>query len=521
MKHLNKLTALLLALAMVLALAVTVFAAGEQGSITIENPQKDRVYTAYKIFDVVYNGEKTAYAYTIKESAEATSWFPVILEYMYCTINDDGTFTPGTPTDADGVYTGNGITLTPPASDPDTYVVTMTDRFSAPSFAKYLNLNKAGKTGTPLTPAGSKAEATGLALGYYFVSSDTGSLCNLTTTNPSVTIHDKNDMPFDKVGDKTSVEIGEVVSYTITCRVPDTSDFTTYDYVITDKMSEGLTMNKDSIQIWISNDDQLDTAADKQLDLQYYIMSTEGAKDFAGTADVDFRVDFKAIEMNGATPSLVGKYIFITYTATVNENAVAKIEKNTATLTYSNDPTDHESHGTRTEEPEVYSAKILIDKYAANPNDPSDTSGKKLEGASFVLYKNITEGTTTTTLYYKYDDTANEVKWVNDKTNATVMTTDGKGAAEFIGLKDGTYYLLETAAPAGYNLLKDPVEITVSGAGAAQADLTHTVGVANNTGAELPSTGGPGTTLFYILGGVLAVSAAVLLITKRRVRAEE
>lgn len=505
MKHLNKLTALLLALVMVLALAVTVFAAGGTGSITIENPQKDQTYTAYKIFDVVYNADQSAYSYTIAQNSE---WFQVILEYMGCTI--------GTPTDTDGVYTGKGITLTPPASVPNTYVVEIdADKFSAPSFAKYLNTEKNGKTGKVLVVNNGKAEATGLDLGYYFVSSTNGALCNLTTTNPSVTIHDKNDMPFDKVDDKADVEIGEIVSYTITCKVPDTSEFNTYNYVVTDKMSEGLTLDKDSIEIWISDDEKLD-ASDAHLNSQYYKKTTEGARNFGDTADVDFRVDFDAIEMN--KDGLMGKYVFITYSAKVNEKAVAKIEKNNATLTYSNDPTNDQEHGTRTEEEKVYSATILIDKYAANPKDPDDKSGKKLAGASFILYKETTEGKT---LYYCYNETDKKVEWVPEKENATVKTTDDKGAAEFIGLKDGEYYLLETVAPAGYNLLKDPVEVTIADANAAEADLTHTVGVANNTGAELPSTGGPGTTLFYILGGVLAVSAAVLLITKRRMRGEE
>lgn len=281
-------------------------------------------------------------------------------------------------------------------------------------------------------------------------------------------------------------------------------------------MSEGLTLDETSIEIWISEDDTLDKTADRELDADYYTLNNTSATAFGdATTPVDFRVDFYAIKMNNATPSLVGQYVFITYSATVNEKAVARIEKNTATLTYSNDPTDHTSHGTRTDEEKVYSAKILIDKYE------DKNTAVKLEGASFVLYKETTEGGATTTRYYQYDKTDNAVKWVADKKDATEVTTDDKGAAEFIGLKDGTYYLLETAAPAGYNLLKDPVKVTIADANAVEAALTHKVEVANNTGAELPSTGGPGTTLFYILGGVLAVSAAVLLITKRRMRGEE
>lgn len=99
------------------------------------------------------------------------------------------------------------------------------------------------------------------------------------------------------------------------------------------------------------------------------------------------------------------------------------------------------------------------------------------------------------------------------------MTTGSDGAANFVGLKDGTYYLEETEAPAGYNRLKDPVTVKINGENATEANpsaLTHTEGVANNTGTELPSTGGMGTTVFYVIGSILVLAAVVLLVTKKR-----
>lgn len=127
-----------------------------------------------------------------------------------------------------------------------------------------------------------------------------------------------------------------------------------------------------------------------------------------------------------------------------------------------------------------------------------------------------------TKLYYKADETSGEVTWVAEAdrdTAATKMTTNESGAASFDGIADGTYKLEETAAPAGYNLLTAPVEVTVDGASATEANLsalTVTKQIENNTGSLLPSTGGVGTTMMFIVGGALALGAAVLFVTKKR-----
>lgn len=293
-------------------------------------------------------------------------------------------------------------------------------------------------------------------------------------------------MPFDKVDDKASADVGETVHYTITGKVPDTTGFTSYTYLITDTMSEGLTFKKD-------------------------VKVTVGGTDVSSACTITYDVDGNANKFTVSIPVkdyTIGDEIKVTYSAVVNEKAVAKIGKNRATLTYSNDPTDSsKTTTTPADEEKVYSSKIVIDKYKTGEEST------KLAGATFVLYKaGTTEGSK---LYYKWNDSDKKVEWVENKDEATSKTTDDSGAASFDGLADGTYYLEETAAPAGYNLLKEPVKVEVKG-GTTETELSVTASVANNTGTELPSTGGMGTTIFYVLGSVLVLAAVVLLVTKKR-----
>ena len=207
----------------------------------------------------------------------------------------------------------------------------------------------------------------------------------------------------------------------------------------------------------------------------------------------------------------VGAEIKVTYTATLNEKAVAIISTNKATLTYSNNPTDSiETTTTPSQEKKVYSSKIEIAKYETG------NESKKLSGAEFVLYKKVDSNKK----YYKWNATDKKVEWV-EVTDATKKTTDDKGAASFDGLANGTYYLEETKAPEGYNPLSAPLEIVVAGSDTDSGKLTIKEGVANSTGDLLPSTGGMGTTFFYVIGGIFVLASVVLLITRKRMEKVE
>ena len=475
MKHARKLTSLLLALVMVFALAVTVAADGTtepaKGSITVDNPIEGQNYTAYKIFDVVYDGAKKNYSYTIEH---ASPWFDTVNGYTA------------------------GLTLTPVAdTTSDTYVVTTTGDFSPAAFAdalkKALDNNPTAFAGKELTKSGTPVKATVTVdeLGYYFVTSTNGALCNLTTTNPHITIHDKNDMPFKKEVDKTNVDVGQTVTFKITGKVPDYTGFNTYTYLITDTMTDGLTF-KDDVKVMVGSED-------KTNDCTITYDATNAPQTFTVSIPVlEKKYDF-------------GAEIVVTYTATVNKKAIAVISTNKAKLTYSNDPTTGETKDSQTEEQKVYTSKIVIDKFETGKQETV-----KLPGAEFVLYKKVPGASGEVTKYYKQDDTTKAVTWVNTIAEATTVTTGDDGAAFFEGLADGTYYLVETKAPAGYNQLTEAKDVTVTGSITDTTKLSVTAEVANNTGTVLPSTGGMGTTVFYVLGAVLVVGAGVLLVTKKR-----
>ena len=475
MKTMGKLFTVLLAMVMTLALAVPAFAA-DTGSITIINPQGDHTYTAYKIFDVTYTADQKNYSYTISNTDAA-----------YTTVKSY----------AD--VTANGLTLTAVA-DTGKYNVSFDADFSAASFAQHLktNVNSLGD-GKAFAPEGTSVKASGLDLGYYFVSGTSGAVCELTTAK-NIEIHDKNEVPEIKkdVNDEDrTVEVGQKLTYTITGKVPSTTGYTEYTYEVTDTMSEGLTFNKD-------------------------VKVTIGGMDVTGAATIAYDVDGNK---NGFVASVdmknyqdyIDKPVVITYTATVNEKAIqSDKETNTATLKYSNDPADKNSTKESTTEVDVFSFNIVINKYATGDENT------KLPDAKFVLKNSAGK-------YYKYDTATKAVTWVDVKSAATVVTTDANGAARFNGLQTGTYKLEETAAPTGYNQLTKDITIVLKKDGSATidsaastlgADHSLTAGVANSTGTELPETGGTGTVIFVALGALAVICAGVFLVTNKRMSKE-
>lgn len=244
------------------------------------------------------------------------------------------------------------------------------------------------------------------------------------------------------------------------------------------------------------------------------MVPTDGQKSFA------FSIDVMKYQ------SQVGETITITYEAVVSKDAVTGSTGNTndAKLTYSNNPSNSVSTDTSTDKETVYTVDLEITKVDA------DTPDTKLSGAKFVLYKKGQGGTPIS--YYKWNDTDKKVEWVQLGQNGVsedletaiandhvteVTTVETTGLATFEGLAAGTYYLHETQAPDGYNALTEDVEVTIT-RGESQETVTisgDTVTVKNSSGSQLPGTGGIGTTIFYVVGGVIMAGAVILLLLKK------
>lgn len=487
MKKMKKLASIILATIMVLAMAMPVMAA-ETGKITINGTVAGKAYNLYKIFDLTYTGEGTGVKVSYTIDADWSDFF-----------KGDG---------ASYIVAENTGDLNPILVDGTIKYINITDS-NAESFSQaalgYAGAKTEDKSVTATTTT---TEVDGLALGYYLIypvgASDKldtyGCICSLTSTAPNGEVTIKATYPtITKTDDKESADVGGMVNYTITGKVPDTTGFTSYTYTIKDTMSDGLTFSAEDVTVKIL---KAESDTDKTL-----VKGTDYT--YTKTAN-GFELTIKVKDLQ----TYVGKTIEVTYAAEVNKDAVTKIEKNSATLTYSNDPSNNTNTVTTPDIETVYSSKIVIDKYAKGDSE------NKLQGAEFILYKEK-EGKK---LYYLVDTTTGKVTWTETKAEATVKTTDEHGAASFDGLADGTYYLEEIKAPEGYNKLDGPVSVTVDGKSAIAEDLsalTVTKGIENRTGSLLPTTGGIGTTIFYVLGGILVTVAVVLLVTRKRMSAEK
>ena len=459
MKRMRKLASLLLALVMVFALATTAFAA----DISVIGAVNGETYTAYKIFDVTMDATQTHYAYTIAANSQ---WKDVIANYK---VGEKAVFK-----------------LTPSASDANTLVVTYAGTNDGAALAAYLDTNKTGKTATATVVAeDGKAEFANLDAGYYFVDTTLGSLCSLFTTNDKAKLEEKNTIPtIDKQQSDDALQIGEDVTFTITV-----TDSKGTDSAITvhDTMSEGLTLKADSFAIKVDS-----TAVAKE----NYKIETNPADDC--TFEIVFTADF--------VKSLAeSKQIVITYKATLNDKAKISPEGNT-NITWLN----YSEQETEEKKTELFSFKFDVDKV--------DGSDKALAGAKFKLYDAKTGGNvikvvaTETAGVYRVAATT--------ETGIEEMETDSNGQLTITGLDKKTYYLEETVAPAGYNKLTARQEVNLSNGnvlrGETEGNKTYGVKITNQAGTELPSTGGIGTTIFYVLGSILVIGAAVLLITKKR-----
>lgn len=375
-----------------------------------------------------------------------------------------------------------------------------------------------------------------------------------------------NDAILDGNGKAAVAKVGSTVSFEIDSSVPDITGYDKYIFTISDNMSKGLSFigpdakNKiETLEVYIQTAVADETAFSQGT---YYIKNKNGSFSNATTYyssetyytqltitdnyTITHTVGTKSFTLTIPKTVLAAHStndaIAVTYDAIVNSSSLnVNYDCNTAKLTYSNDPSDSsDSTPSKNDTPErkVYVLNINIDvKKVA-----TDADGDPLSDASFKLYR-IVDGNVE---YYKWDDTNKKVTWTANKDEGDTFTTKPNGAfdTQVCGLDKGTYYLIETKAPNGYNLLSTPVEITITAkiedekvtytaVGAVVTNGTVVLGTANenqplatstiinNSGGAIPSTGGIGTVILYIVGGALTLCSGILLVVRRKVNSKQ
>lgn len=478
MKRTKKLASLLLALVMVFAVAVTVLAEGS-GSITVDNAVVGQTYTIYEILRLEsYNATTDAYSYKATDAWE-------------------------------GFINGNGIKGTYVDVNGQGYV-TWHDGADASAFAKaaqaYAGVHSIANQGSQ-TATSTTVKFESLELGYYLMDSTLGTLCALDTTTPDVIIKEKNEVPSNEktveedssknYGSVNDADIGQTVNFKSTVTLPAGSE----NVIFHDTMSAGLTLNAESVKVY--TDARLTT----ELKADSYTLKTSGLSD-ACTFEIAFSQEY----LNDLKEKAV---VYVVYSAVVNENAVVGGEgnPNTSHLTYGDESKTTPGSNTTT-----YTWSFDVLKYGNG--DESNV----LANAEFVLLnsdKSKVAVVENEKLKGWMDLPAagedGSVVWPDN----TILKTDENGKISIAGLDADTYYLREIKAPAGYNVLNDDTKITIDPdvSDKTMTLASVTVKVNNQSGTELPSTGGMGTTFFYVAGSILLLGAAVLLVTKKRMNA--
>lgn len=551
----KKLVAALTVVALVvsaLATALPAYAAGNQGPLTVQSSKPEfagKKVSAWKMFDIEVSGTDPdfSYSYTLDDawknffmgnSAQVTiegineeNLSTKVYEYIKSLDNNDGA-----NNDSGDLANFAKKAAAWAATNLSTDDCKLTDATATSDAAPY------------------KATFGNVDFGYYVVSPQAGStdvdeplrhtdaMLVSVTTAAGTTWQMKSVYPtVDKTvqggsatdpSDHASAEVGDKLTFTLTSTVPDPSEWDHYQFKFTDTLSKGLTFNNDVV-VSIGGTTLV-------ADTQYKVNFTDGN----GTGDSKLVINLgtfddtdQIYDAKNLFASNVGKTITVTYTVTVNEHAViATDDPNTVNVGYTNGPGTDDLGTSEDKKTHQYTFGFDVNKV-----DGTDAS-KFLPGAEFELRATadgdgiqlISDKNTTSPSYRPAKQTG-EGTYEDGATTVAAVGTDGK--LHFTGLKEGVYYLVETKAPEGYNVLTEPVIVKIAASYDTDGTLinwiakivksaeetvtpaagnSHTVTVENNKGTLLPGTGGMGTVIFTVVGVAVVAGGAIWMVQRNR-----
>lgn len=506
MKSIKRIIALLLTAVMTMTMSVTAFAAGPTNcslTVNVKDGQdlKGQTINLYKLFDVTTSDSdgKTNYAYTVNDTYKQP--LATTLSVSEDAKND--------------VFVEKVDKLKGTAGA----VQKFANDFTATALKNKLS---ATTTSKKITEPKTSYDFKNLQPGYYLVYVTGGKEIQsslVTVEKETNTVNLKTEAPsITKTADKETVSIGQVVKYTVAGSVPDTTGYAEYVYKIHDTLSDGLDFVNDATGTPVEGNSVNVTVAFKDA-------TDASAAPTTATLDTTNKrkMSLDLSEWVRANQANKGKEFTVTYYAKVNKDALVT-EKNSATLEYGNDPDNTTT--TKPSEAQTPTYPLDIKKFKTG-------SDEKLAGAKFRLYSSEVDA--------KANDESKAIKvspvvagnYVVDPTSTTtefesVASIDGKGYNLHVnGLAEGTYYLVETKAPDGFNKLTAPIEVKITKStdtdvnkwiiskdGTVETDKI--IDVENSTGSLLPSTGGMGTIAFTVVAALLVLGVAVSFIRDRK-----
>ncbi len=548
MKRMKKILSILLSVVMVMAMGITAFAG--DGDASGEGQTGTTASTTYSVTITNATGTYEIYqVFTGDLSVDATTGAKTLSNVAWGKDVNKFTYTTKDATDSEDVKTSDN------ASEIAEYLAAkVDDNAVAKDFAEKAikNVKSGSKSGTATATATDetekpKATFTGLAAGYYVVKNisvgdDESYTEYILQVVGDVEVKNKADVPElekkvkdtnDTTGtttdwqDSADYDIEDVIPFRLKGTIADNYDaYSTYYYAFHDQEETGLTF-KEITSVYVKNDDK-----ETKLTTEQYELKTTGLTDKC-SFEVVFSDLKTLVDENNNKIVNAGSEIYVEYTSTLNKQAVLGNQGNVnkAKLEFSNNP-NGAGHGTTPwDNVIVFTYKVVIDKV--------DDSNQPLTGAEFTLTKKVakkdSDGKVVT------DQSGNTVYEV---TTVAVVKSDEGTKFTFKGLDAGQYILTETETPAGFNTI-DPITFTVTATHeivwttqnrtdvltdlkgdkvtgeitftSDKSDGSLTATVINKKGSVLPSTGGIGTTIFYVVGAILMIGAGVILVSRRRV----